>query len=221
MAAQLNTGWSKSILVQNIMQTNVKANFRSCKILQRTLFIFIFAVFINFAHPGISLAKPTYIGNAGCSFCHMISTLSWEMSVHAKAFEALKPGAMKQEKLKAKLDPNKDYTNDKDCLKCHTTGYLETGGFKNITSTPKMAGIGCENCHGPGSEYRVLHARKDKKFTREEAKAAGQIYGSLDETVCTSCHLSKDSPFTEKIDSKYKYDHQKALDDRKTYHKKE
>lgn len=188
--------------------------------LQRTFSIFILAVSINLAYSGTSLAKPAYVGTAGCSFCHMISTLSWEMSIHAKAFEALKPGVGKQEKLKAKLDPDKDYTNDKDCLKCHTTGYKETGGFKDAASTPKMVGVGCENCHGPGSEYRGLHA-KNKNFTREEAKAAGQVYGSLDEAVCTSCHLSKDSPFTEKIDKKYKYDHQKALDNRKTYHIKE
>lgn len=197
-----------------------QAKFRRCEMLLKTLFALILTLSINLAYPVIASASPAYVGNAGCSFCHMISNLSWEMSVHAKAFETLRAGAKKQEKLNAKLDPGKDYTNDKDCLKCHTTGYRETGGFKDISSTPKMAGIGCESCHGPGSEYRGLHA-KNKNFTKAEAKAAGQVYGSLDESVCTSCHLSKDSPFTEKIDKKYKYDHQKALDDRKSYHKKE
>ena len=191
-----------------------------CKMLQKLLSIFVLAVSINFAYSGTSMAQRTYVGASGCSNCHKVATASWEMSVHAKAFEVLKPGVKKQEKLKGKLDPNKDYTTDKICLKCHATGYQEIGGFKDAASTPEMAGVGCESCHGPGSEYRVLHDKK-KNFTREEAKAAGEIYGSLDANVCKNCHLGKESTFTEQVDKKYKFDHQKALENRKAYHKKD
>jgi hypothetical protein len=189
--------------------------------LQRTLFIFALAVSINLAYSGTSMAQRTYVGPGGCSSCHKVATTSWEMSVHAKAFESLKPGVKKREKLMGKLDPAKDYTKDKTCLKCHSTGYQEIGGFKDIASTPEMAGIGCEACHGPGSEYRVLHDKKKAGFTKQEAKAAGEIYGSEDPAVCNGCHLGKDSTFTEKVDKKYKFDRQKALDDRKSLHKKE
>lgn len=189
--------------------------------LQRTWFIFVWAISISLTCSGVSFAKPGYVGGSSCGGCHRIAMVSWEMTAHAKAFESLKPGVKKQEKLKGNLDPNKDYTNDKSCLKCHTTGYQEAGGFKDAASTSEMAGVGCESCHGAGSEYKVLHEKKKVTFTREEAKAAGALYSSEDPAICNSCHLGKDSTFTEKIDKKYKFDRRKALDDRKAIHKKE
>jgi len=186
---------------------------------QKTLFIFILSASVNLSYTGTSLAALTYVGAEGCSSCHMTTTLSWEMSVHAKAFELLKPEARKQEKLRAKLDPNKDYTNDKVCLKCHTTGYNKDGGFTDLTTTPSLVGVGCESCHGPGSDYKFVHAM-NKNFTREEAKESGQVFGSLDAEVCNSCHINKDSPLTPKINKKYKFDYRKSLANRKSYHEK-
>lgn len=161
----------------------------------------------------------TYIGNEACSTCHKTTAISWEMGAHARAFETLKPGTKQQEKLKAKLDPDKDYTDDIKCLKCHTTGYDEEGGFKDITSTPAMAGVGCESCHGAGSKYKWVHAR-NKNFTRKEAKDAGEVFASEDASVCNACHISKDKPFTEKMDNKYKFNYRKSIDNRKSYHDK-
>lgn len=189
--------------------------------LQRTLFVFALVVFVGLGYSEASWAKAGYVGKSGCSSCHKVATLSWEMTPHAKAFESLKPGVKKQEKIKGQLDPNKDYTKDKNCLKCHTTGYEEVGGFKDEASTPEMMGVGCESCHGPGSEYRALHDKKKAGFTKEEAKAAGETYASQDPAICNSCHLGKGSTFTEKVDKKYKFDRQRALDERKSLHKKE
>lgn len=187
---------------------------------RKTLFVFALATAVNLSYSGISHAAFSYVGSEGCSSCHKIATLSWEMSAHAQTFETLKPGARSKEKLKAKLDPNKDYTTDKDCLKCHTIGYNEAGGFQDVTSTPAMVGVGCESCHGPGSDYKFVHAT-NKNFTKEEAKAAGQVYGSQDAAVCSACHVSKDTPMTPKIDKKYKFDYKKSIANRKSYHTKE
>ncbi|MCF6355262.1 MAG: cytochrome c family protein [Candidatus Polarisedimenticolaceae bacterium] len=165
-------------------------------------------------------AKPKYIGVEKCASCHKANYLAWKTSSHAKAFNILKPGKRKKAKLRADLDPEKDYTADKKCVKCHVTGYRKRGGFKDIESTPQMAGVGCESCHGPGSKYAVLHDKKMYGFEKSEATELGQLYGADDETVCLQCHAHKDSPTHEKLDSKYRWDWKEKLKVRKAYHPK-
>lgn len=167
--------------------------------------------------PSQAWAAPYYIGTAGCS-CHKSEILDWSVSVHGKAFESLKPGVKKLEKERAKLDPDKDYTSDRKCVRCHTNGYRQKGGFMDLTSTPEMVGVGCEMCHGPGSDYKVLHDTNADNLSAEETKAAGQRYGSEDINVCTACHTHKDSPFQEAVHEKYRFDWKAALEKRRTYH---
>lgn len=119
------------------------------------------------------------------------------------SFENLKPGVKTEEKIKAGLDPDIDYTHDTGCLKCHTTGYGKTGGFKSIEETPKLANVQCEECHGPGSEYRKI-MKKNKKYSLAEVMAAGLVVPSKDVSGCIKCHCI-DNPFNEKIDNKYKF----------------
>ncbi len=106
--------------------------------------------------------KAEYVGSSKCKKCHMAQYKSWSKDTHmAKAFGSLKPGEKSEAKGKAGLDPSKDYTKDETCLKCHVTGYGEKGGYaipdpgddKAIKRAKKMAGVGCECCHGPGGEY--------------------------------------------------------------------
>ncbi len=165
-------------------------------------------------------AKPKYIGVAKCASCHKANYLAWKTSSHAKTFNVLKPGKRKKAKLRAGLDPEKDYTTDKECIRCHVTGYRKRGGFKDIESTPQMAGVGCESCHGPGSEYAVLHDKKMYGFEKSEATALGQLYGADDETVCLACHAHEDSPFHAGLDEAYRWDWKEKLKVRKAYHPK-
>jgi len=165
-------------------------------------------------------AAPKYIGVAKCASCHKSNYLAWKTSSHAKTFKVLKPGKRKKAKRLAGLDPEKDYTTDKKCMKCHVTGYRKKGGFKDIKSTPQMAGVSCESCHGPGSKYAVLHDEKMYGFEKQEATALGQLYGADDEAVCLQCHANKESPFHEGLDKKYKFDWKEKLKIRKAYHPK-
>lgn len=164
-------------------------------------------------------AKHKFVGTEGCN-CHKVQITDWYLSEHGRAFETLKPGKKRRKKLKAKLDPEKDYRKERKCQKCHTTGYKKPGGFVDVESSDDMTGVGCESCHGPGSEYRVLHDLKAKTFTRDDAKAAGAIYGSEDPAVCTACHNEKSGHFDKSAGKKYQFDWKEALKDHESYHRR-
>ena len=156
-----------------------------------------------------------YVGASKCKACHLKEYKSWKKTLMADSFENLKAGAKADAKKKAGLDPDKDYTHDEGCLKCHTTGYGKPGGFVSIEKTPKLAGVQCEGCHGPGSEYSAVMKKNQKEwkktgYTSADLKAIGLTIPSEDEKGCMVCH-GGDSPFNEKVDPKYKFDFQDRL----------
>lgn len=165
------------------------------------------------------VADAIYVGYEGCQMCHRDEFADWERSKHGKAFELLKPGARKSAKHRAELEPDKDYTNSEKCLKCHTTGYKQPGGFVSLAETPTRAGIGCEMCHGPGSEYRLIHRSKHAGFSRGEVMAVGQTFGSVDPDVCRKCHEHEDTPMQPKVDKKYIFVLDERLKDSRAFHK--
>jgi hypothetical protein len=174
----------------------------------------MFAMAFLFAVNAEAGAK--YIGGKKCKACHMKQYKSWAKTTMATSFENLKAGVKAAEKTAAGLDANKDYTADAGCLKCHTTGYGKPGGFTTIEATPKLAGVQCEGCHGPGSEYaKVMKANKTKwktdGYTSEELKVIGLTIPSEDEAGCMACH-GGDSPFTEKVNAKYHFDFKDRLE---------
>lgn len=115
-------------------------------------------------------AKPTaakydYIGKDKCKLCHKQEHDSWLTSVHAKAWETLKPEEQKKE----------------ECITCHSTGKDAAGVL--------ITGVQCEACHGPGSAYKSQANMKDKKL----ALAAGLIEPTKE--VCVKCHNEKSPTF--------------------------
>lgn len=186
---------------------------------------------------GYSLAATAdYVGIKSCSGCHKSEGKSWANTKHAKAFELLKKGIEVEAKKKAGLE-DKDYTKDEKCLPCHTVGYGAKGGY-----TPNMpeaqskyfASIGCEMCHGAGGLYKKemrkagFQYKKNKKMTpRKKVIAAGQV-DDLEEQ-CNTCHMNYEgspwknakapyTPFTPKVDAKYKFDFEKAVRNNKAMH---
>jgi hypothetical protein len=145
-----------------------------------------------------------YVGAKKCKACHMKQYKAWKKTNMATSYENLKAGAKAAEKTKAGLDPNKDYTTDPDCLRCHTTGYGKPGGFKSFAETPKLINVQCESCHGPGADFKKI-MKKNKQFKLDEVKAAGLLIPDETNNNCMECH-GGDSPFTEKVDPKYKFE---------------
>lgn len=133
---------------------------------------------------------PSYVGAKKCRPCHLKQYTSWSATKMAAAFQLLKPGVRAEAKIKAKQDPRKDYTHDRNCLECHTTGYGKPGGFRSIEETPDLAGVQCESCHGPHSEVLKVMTIQNKRYKRSEVVAAGLV--TPDENTCKSqCHNSK------------------------------
>lgn len=161
---------------------------------KRVSILFVTALFIG----GVTFAfGASFVGSKKCKMCHIKQYKSWQTTKMAKAFDLLKAGVNADAKSKAGLDAAKDYTGDAECLKCHVTGYGKPGGFKSIAQTPNLAGVGCETCHGAGSEYLKAGkmTNKNKAYKKADLVAVGLVSPPT-KTQCTGCH-NADSPFVE------------------------
>ena len=136
-----------------------------------------------------------YVGTKNCKKCHLKEWKSWSLTQMAKAYESLQPGVAVEAKKSAGLDPEADYTGDENCIHCHVTGYGKPGGFVDIETTPELAGVGCESCHGPGGTYTQdqYMSLKNKEYKKSEVVAVGLV-DQVGADQCTPCHNSE-SPF--------------------------
>ncbi len=144
-------------------------------------------------------SEAQYVGVGRCRPCHLAQVKSWEQTKMAHGFDLLKPGVATEQKIAKKLDPNKNYTHDSECLPCHTTGYGKPGGFESIEKTPGLAGVQCEVCHGAGQPYLkpTLMSLQNKEYKRADLVAAG--LNIPDVKTCQGCHNPK-SPFYAAFD---------------------
>lgn len=145
-----------------------------------------------------------YVGPERCRDCHPDQYASWADTRMAKSFDVLRPGRKSAEKELAGLDPDEDYSNDQDCVPCHSTGYGLVGGFSSFEETPHMAGVTCEACHGPGGRYAgSVMSPRDPTFSTAEAREVGLIYPPT-ARACRGCH-NEDSPF---VGEDYEFDYE-------------
>lgn len=145
-----------------------------------------------------------YVGSSKCKKCHIKSHKSWKKTKMALSLELLKPGQASEAKRKFNLDPAKDYSTDEKCLACHTTGFGKPGGYavpnpankKAVKKAKKLAGVGCESCHGPGSAYIKVFdeiMKSKRKYKVEELHAVG--LAKIDASTCTTCHNDQGPTF--------------------------
>ncbi len=83
---------------------------------------------------------PMYTGAASCIECHGEQHGDWYQTIHRTAFQTLVDSGDGDNVL---------------CYPCHSVGYGTPSGFVDLETTPHLAGIQCENCHGPGSNHAV------------------------------------------------------------------
>lgn len=165
------------------------------------LFVIPFVILVLFAVTTSARAQeaapkgpPQYIGVEKCAgVCHKTEKQGkqlaiWQASLHAKAWATLAtPEAKKIAKEKGIDDPQK---SDK-CARCHTAGYGADAQLKAATFKVED-GVGCETCHGPGSNYKTLKIMKDRNLAIQN----GLIIP--DEKLCVKCH-NPESPSYKKF----------------------
>jgi hypothetical protein len=182
----------------------------------------------------VMAADAPFEGRKKCSSCHKAQAKSWRATAHAKAMDSLKPNERKEAKLKADLDPEKDYTQDKDCVGCHVDGFGEKGGYTIESPKKMLAAVGCESCHGPGRLYRGDHRKAGQIFEksgkttpRKNLADKGQDFHF--EERCNACHMNYEgspwkgakapyTPFTPAVDEKYTFNFDEMVKDEKAMH---
>ena len=162
--------------------------------MKRTSLIIVLALVALTTATATFAADPTIIGTPKCKMCHKAKTGDqfkiWSESKHAGAFEALKgEAAIAIAKEKGLGNPWEEAA----CLKCHTTKAFLGAAVDEKGKYDESEGVGCEACHGAGSEYKSKKVMMD----REAAVAAGMLVP--DETHCVKCH-NDESPTFETFD---------------------
>jgi hypothetical protein len=106
--------------------------------------------------------RPVYLSASTCVACHATAHQGWMTTAHATALETLK-------RIGQAANPQ--------CLPCHTVGYGMPGGFVDEASTPLLAGVQCENCHGPGGNH-----------VADPGDLSARPVASLASMTCGGCH---------------------------------
>lgn len=195
---------------------------------------YILAILAMFAFLSSHVVAETFEGRQKCSSCHKAQGKSWSGTAHAKAMDSLKAGERKEAKVKAGLDPAKDYTADKDCVGCHVDGFGKKGGYTIEKPRRPVAAVGCESCHGAGRKYRGEHRKGGQAFERNGKTTERKVLASRGqdfhfEESCNACHLNYEgsgwkgtkppyTPFTPEVDAKYTFNFEKMVKDSGAMH---
>jgi YVTN family beta-propeller protein len=139
-------------------------------------------------------AGPQYVGAAVCGKCHDGPQSGhqfsrWRMGPHAEAFARL--ATAEAQSLARKRGVQGDPQRSQYCLKCHTTPYARpAAGCAPSFSLDE--GVGCESCHGPGSDHARQAAAAGSGDPRRTGAANSAVPLKAGRDSCTGCHQQKD-----------------------------
>ena len=142
----------------------------------------------------VAFAGHEIVGAPKCKSCHKSKTgdqwAKWEGSKHAGAFATLGTDAAKKIATEKGLG---DPQTEEACLKCHVTqAFLGRDVVINVKNKYlDSEGVGCEACHGAGSDYKSKKVMKD----HDASVAAGMIRDKSEE-FCVKCHNEESPTFT-------------------------
>lgn len=120
-----------------------------------------------------------YVSSKSCKLCHDYEYQKWQTSS-----QVFIPGLSKQASPDSRhadafatlVKVGSDY--DPECVICHVIGMQFQSGFISPEKTSDLKDVGCENCHGPGSEH---------------VSSLGAVETSGPMSTCTDCHTTEHS----------------------------
>ena len=127
---------------------------------------------------------PRFVGVQVCASCHTGRSMGyqfsrWRRGPHARAYAVLATPQAAEVARRAGVEGDPQETPE--CLACHTTGRVpDEQGFDETFSFSD--GVGCESCHGAGSEYFSEAVMRDPRA----AYGAGLIREPRE--ACAPCH---------------------------------
>ncbi len=98
-----------------------------------------------------------FVGSQLCQECHEKEYTIWKeglhghVAKHSHAYATLEHPPNSRGSIPRNHDP--------ECLSCHVVGWNPQkyfpykSGFLSLEQTPELTDVGCENCHGPGSQH--------------------------------------------------------------------
>lgn len=110
----------------------------------------------------LAMTNNSYRGAGDCYNCHSDKYNAWSFTGHATALNDVitLPPAVRQ-----------------SCLPCHSVGYGLPGGFVDPNTTPLLANVQCENCHGPAGAHKLLSAKTYHPVNTIAAEVCGGCHG--------------------------------------------
>jgi YVTN family beta-propeller protein len=132
-----------------------------------------------------SATGPKFVGAYACGSCHQGPAMGyqlslWRMSPHAQAYASLSTPAAAE--IAKQMGVSEDPQLAAACLKCHVTG---GGAPPAVAKTfDIMEGVGCESCHGAGSEYMSEAVMRDRLGVRKAGLKP------VTPQTCATCHAN-------------------------------
>ncbi|MCO5169255.1 MAG: cytochrome c family protein [Planctomycetes bacterium] len=117
----------------------------------------------------------SFVGSETCRGCHPGAWEVFEGTGHHGAYRHV----MEKDPARAGLF---------ECVGCHVVGHGFEGGFRSLADTPHLAEVGCESCHGVGSN----HALGPPAAKRGYGVRPG--FPESWRATCLGCHDATNSP---------------------------
>jgi len=117
------------------------------------------------AEAGWTQVGATFVGRMACRDCHASIDDNYGTQNHGLDFHT--------------AHPPRDLIAG-SCAACHTTGFDEASGYSATNTNPALEGIGCEECHGPGSKHVAASTAEERRANITRIPPA--------DITCIDCH---------------------------------